>query len=500
MRNTIILFLAGFFMVNMAGAQNAKMTLGTNFWNLAWTGEDNYVKEGINWSDPEVDNVWNETFLEEIAMYDCIRFMDWVKTNGSEQDTWDSRNKPTEKPGYSGIAYEWMIDLCNRINADIWIPLPHMATDNYVRELALLIRDNLDPELKVYVEYSNEVWNFRSQQSWCKKKGEEQGFGSAEEFSTAMKYQVYRSAQIWNIFEEVWRSQSGRLIKVLSGQSGNSGVAGTQLEALDDNRTNPTGTMPDVYGIAPYFGGNGLKGNNPNVFQLLRKDILEKRWDDRRPARIENVVNHYEMMEPRGIDLVAYEGGQHIHKGQAHLPNRDPRMYDIYRMYLDTMEHYFTHFSHYVHAGVDVSNGNMWGAMEYTGQPVEEAHKYRALRDWIYTNRPPYMDKLPEWEVFADGKVKEITLTGINDNNQQVDQQVTLTATSEDPGVIPDPEIEYNGGHTASLKLQAPVEGSGKIDIRITIRDDGYGTENKENNQSTYQLTVFYKEKEKNND
>ncbi len=32
-----------------------------------------------------------------------------------------------------------------------------MADDNYVSQLATLVKDNLDPELKVYVEYSNEA-------------------------------------------------------------------------------------------------------------------------------------------------------------------------------------------------------------------------------------------------------------------------------------------------------------------------------------------------------
>ena len=34
-----------------------------------------------------------------------------------------------------------------------------MADDDYVYQLAALLKDKLDPKLVVYVEYSNEVWN-----------------------------------------------------------------------------------------------------------------------------------------------------------------------------------------------------------------------------------------------------------------------------------------------------------------------------------------------------
>lgn len=58
----------------------------------------------------------------------------------------------------SGICY-W-ISKSNK--KDIWINIPHAADDEYVTNLAKLIKDKLDPSLKVYVEYSNEVWIYVS--------------------------------------------------------------------------------------------------------------------------------------------------------------------------------------------------------------------------------------------------------------------------------------------------------------------------------------------------
>ena len=50
----------------------------------------------------------------------------------------------------------------------LWVNIHHMATDDFVTKFATLIRDTLNPNIEVQVEYSNEVWNYTfSQASWC---------------------------------------------------------------------------------------------------------------------------------------------------------------------------------------------------------------------------------------------------------------------------------------------------------------------------------------------
>lgn len=48
---------------------------------------------------------------------------------------------------------------------DAWVCVPHLADENYIRSMAQLFRANLDPDLKIYVEYSNETWNWIFQQT-----------------------------------------------------------------------------------------------------------------------------------------------------------------------------------------------------------------------------------------------------------------------------------------------------------------------------------------------
>jgi hypothetical protein len=56
-------------------------------------------------------------------------------------------------------------------------------------------------------------------------------------------------------------------------------------------------------------------------------------------------------------------------------------MFDLYNEYLTEMSKYYSHFCHYAHVG-GAKAGGCWGSIEFTGQAVEEAPKYRALVEW----------------------------------------------------------------------------------------------------------------------
>ncbi|HRF95319.1 MAG TPA: hypothetical protein PLZ51_08990 [Aggregatilineales bacterium] len=100
------------------------------------------------------------------------------------------------------------------------------------------------------------------------------------------------------------------------------------------------------------------------------------------------VTNQY------GVELVAYEGGQHL-TGYAGAENddrltdlfiavnRDARMGDLYLAYLTQWDELggglFVNFS-------DISEPSKWGSwgvLEYQTQPREDAPKYDALLDFM---------------------------------------------------------------------------------------------------------------------
>jgi len=398
-------FLSGLLFVSLFAVSTASVHaekaksdfIGTNFWFLApgWSGEHPF-KENIP-SNPYTNqfDIWNPVFLEEISFYSCLRFMDWGATNNYTGTSWEDRRQPDDPQHFveipvgtrdvPGMAYEWMVDLCNRVDADLWICLPTRVDDAYVEELAKLIREKLDPRLKVFVEYSNEVWNFQKPQRWCKARGVEMGLSN--DYEGAMRYQVFRSAEIWKIFEEVFAGDTARIINVLAGKSTSPWTTeNLHLSAAFDPSFNTPGVKPEAYAIAPYFGGNGLKGDDPEIWRKLRQDIFEKRPQGSRGAgqdsRLQNVKDqHAVVVGDYGLHLIAYEGGQHVHH-RATAPNRDPEMYDVYIEYLNGIAPYLSQFAHYTHVG-SFGDGGCWGAKEYTGQPESEAHKYHALKDWV---------------------------------------------------------------------------------------------------------------------
>lgn len=384
----LLIAIAILFPILQSVLMGQNMAIGTNFWaHVEWTGEKPF-KSNVNfqaaWDSGTTDylvneNVWNEDFLEEVDFYQVLRFMDWLPTNKSPITSWSQRRRPGEQDQSAkfgaevGVAFEWMIDLCNRVDADLWVCLPHAADDDYHTQLATLIFNRLKPGLKVYVEYSNEVWNFDVQKDHATREGARIGI-------TTQEYVALRSAQMWRHFADVFGDQfEDRVVKTICGQAANSWIANEQLAYLYSDR-NQTGLHPDVYGIAPYFGGNGLSGNDSNIWNLLETDLFTHRWDRAdKASRMEGVRANYNRIKgfDENLKLVAYEGGQHI-KQHANRVNFHPNMYDLYIKYLEALDDYLSVFAHYVNAG-QCSADNCWGAKEFTGQSMDDAPKYRPL-------------------------------------------------------------------------------------------------------------------------
>jgi hypothetical protein len=115
--------LIGLLAITSCGAAGA-MEVGTNFWDVGWGGQANdpFMDGHKNVSG---DNPWKPEFLDEIRVYTVFRFMDWGKTNNAVEaqggkTRWEERVKrsdPVQRP----MAYEWMIDLCNRTQRDMWV-------------------------------------------------------------------------------------------------------------------------------------------------------------------------------------------------------------------------------------------------------------------------------------------------------------------------------------------------------------------------------------------
>lgn len=384
------------------------MDLGANFWNLGWHKASDCFQDVNRVTG---DNPWNPQFLKELAPYRSLRFMDWDQTNGSERERWIQRNRKTALK-QNPAAYEWMIDLCNRTQADLWVTVPHRTINHtltnspsdYALRLCLLIKTGIDmgevdlrpvedklramtaadlillggaktseplqPSLKVYVEYSNETWNGMFKQAhYCCDEGLALGMDT-NRWTAGFRYHAWAAVRLFRAADLVFGADSPRVVKVLAGFTSNPWVAQQHLQVLSDARWNPWGVKASAMATAPYFG-HPVQGDAPEAVEQLRSAIQQSARQSER---------HKEIADRAGLKLIAYEGGQHVTKKAAAI-NRHPAMYELYQEYLREMSKYFAHFSHYNHVGQAGDRG-AWGALEYTGQPLDQAHKYRALAEW----------------------------------------------------------------------------------------------------------------------
>jgi hypothetical protein len=292
-----------------------------------------------------------------------------------------------------------MVQLCNTLQKDMWLCIPHRADDDYVQRTAELVRDTLSPELLIYVEYSNETWNTAgafNQTIYVQDQGEALGL-APDRWAAGQRFVALRSVQIWRIFNEIFgESAAHRLVRVMATQSANLSITRTRTDALNNPDINPENIHADALAIAPYFGRNfspaSLPPNVPDyptvdeILDVLAPQTIEQAGQD--------VFGQKQVANAQGWQLICYEGGQHFvgvsgGENDTNLTalltaaNRDPRMGTRYYEYLDVLRSNGVEmFCNFSFCG-EWSKWGSWGVLERLDQPLSEAPKYSALIDWI---------------------------------------------------------------------------------------------------------------------
>lgn len=331
---------------------------------------------------------WHPVFLNRWRGVACFRFMDWMDTNNSQITRWDERPK-VDDANFSakGVALEWMIDLCNRQKADAWLCMPHMADDDYVYQFARMVKERLDPSLKVYVEFSNEVWNamFR-QHHYAGEQGQKLGFGD-KPWEAGWRYNAYRSVQIFRIWEKVFGGTK-RIVRVLASQAAIAYVSEQIVSFRDAYK------QADALAIAPYISLNISPTSNPSESEVASWSLdrlMEYVETVSLPEAIRWIREQKQVADKYGLSLIAYEGGQHLvgiggSENNEKLTklimeaNYHPRMGEIYRKYLRAWTELggglFCHFS----SVSRWSKWGCWGLIQYYNEPPTP--KFKAVMEW----------------------------------------------------------------------------------------------------------------------
>ena len=349
-----------------------------------------------------VDQPFSEVWLDRVSMFRSVRFMDWGQTNNWGQKDWTDWDSPDlygwderQQPDHytyahrKGVPYERMIDLMNQEDLDGWVCVPYRASEDYIRQMAQLFHDNLEPERTLTVEYSNENWNWIfGQAHWCSKYGE---------LTTGLPWPentvgfVQRTLDIWT---DVYGADTARIRRVVGVQTGWPDVA----------RRTVFNMRPGSFdAVAPtfYFGigqegdaaldALGATATAADVAYWARRNITEEATPFLREIK-ETIADSLQ------LPMVFYEGGQHLTPtpfgqeptyAQALLDiQRDTALYNIYHEWFDTLRTLqvgneplqLQHFS--LVTGRSAQYGS-WGMLETMHQDTSliPAPKFRAIAE-----------------------------------------------------------------------------------------------------------------------
>ena len=290
----------------------------------------------------DAGEMFNPDWIRHIEQFKLLRFMDWMETNDSKQSKWADRPKPSDYTyARHGVPLEIMLELIQKTKADPWFNIPHLATDTYVREFAQMVKAQLDLDRTAYVEFSNEVWNWQFEQaSWA----EDQARARWNQDYAWMQYYGLRTAQVMEIWSDVFVQDRERLVTILSTQTGWQGL---ELDALNaplwraEDAQNPhPADRVDAYAIAGYFGrilgtperaplvrewiaaSSERAGGDPirkfdHAIALAAQDMRDGSISGDISDTIKDLADnifpyHANVAHKNGLAFLMYEGGTHV--------------------------------------------------------------------------------------------------------------------------------------------------------------------------------------------
>ena len=329
---------------------------------------------------------------------------------------WADRVMPSHRNSKEGVALEHQIALANQVGANPWLCVHHLATDGYVRKMAELVRDTLRPDVLIYVEHSNEVWNpMFPQGQYARRKGLElglhstggtandcSGFGS-EDVCASIRFHAKRSLEIFAIWTEVFGSaaRSARLRFVLATHPGYSSAA-FHTELL--SYLNAFQTV-DLFAVTAYMSTWPSGPTVDSSFVQYNAGQIHDLVKTATGPLVERLKIISDAAKALGVPTCVYEGGPGLVEdgviggGTATgdvtegliAANRHPGIGGVLEAVFDALEASGTGlvgnatqpFMYFSGPFGTYSKYGSWGQMEFTDQPIEEAHKYRAVAQRI---------------------------------------------------------------------------------------------------------------------
>ena len=339
--------------------------------------------------------IFNPAYLDYMKDFKVVRFMNMSGITRNPISSWNERPKVKDatwagKQGVRGAPLEIMVALANRLNADPWFTLPHKADNNFVRQYAKYVKENLKPGLKAYVEYTNEAWNsIFTQAHYVKDMGERMQLDEDRD-KAGYKYFSLRSVQIFDMWEQTFGG-TDRIVRVMGSWTGWTRLSEMLLSYRNAYK------KTDAIAIAPYFFPSFKSAQKARSVSQLFKLMYDPKEKYSIPKVLGYIHKNAQTAEKFGVDLIAYEGGQHLVDWKSRnvtshptklmiAANKDWRMAKAYSIFMrgwrDNGGKLFVNFS----APRTYQWFGSWGTKEYITQPINKAPKHRALMQYARKN------------------------------------------------------------------------------------------------------------------
>lgn len=362
--------------------QSSKTPTGMFFDLTATTSGDNLRNLKMPIPGTDINTEFYTPFITALNGFGTIRFMDWVWANNSVVVEWADRT-PDDYYTYAagagnggvkpaGVPYESCIRLCNQLNCDMWICTPHLASDDFITQLATLIKANLNTNLKCYYEASNERWNSVFAQAVdARAKGVGLGL-DANAFQAQLKYHSQESVRMFDLVDAVYGTEkTARRRRVMGGWTEVLSANQTILNWLNAYQ------KTDFLAVAPYMELNADQ-TGKTTQQILDLCCVAGDGYDYQASKVAAVKA---FCDTKGVGVAFYEFGP----GSSLTPTvqRHNGMEALNNAYMQSV---------WVNAaGAPVANwyflcrgfstGNSWGALEDIS--ITSTPKMRSLQHFL---------------------------------------------------------------------------------------------------------------------
>jgi len=265
--------------------------------------------DGVTWSLADARNTEQPVtyYRRRIAAFGSQEEDSWYPLRRADDLwQWADRTLPGHRSQVTGpVALEYQALLVNTLGASPWVTVHHLASDDYVRQEATFWLANLRPDVQVYVEHSNEVWNpLFPQGRYATEKGVALGLvdstcRTSELHCARVRYNAYRSKQIFDTWADVWASQRSRVKFVLSTQA-------VWADVTRDLFSQNNAAGADLLGITGYMSPTG--GIDQSYSARTPAEVIRLFTEGKENAR-SYLRAQKALAEEAGLGLAFYEGG-----------------------------------------------------------------------------------------------------------------------------------------------------------------------------------------------